>query len=92
MILCGLNKVSFVAFLFVQVRYIEMMIHLIHRPVLNNYVDTKSTNCCLISEIYPHYSVSFSDIIADHIRILLPPPSVSCLAAVAITSSERREL
>jgi hypothetical protein len=25
----------------------QMMIHLIHRPVLNNNVDAKSTNCCL---------------------------------------------
>ena len=28
---------------------LEMMIHLIHRPVLNKYVDKQSTNCCLIS-------------------------------------------
>jgi hypothetical protein len=32
---------------------LEMMIHLIHRPVLNKYVDKQSTNCCLISSFSP---------------------------------------
>ena len=55
-----------------------MMIHLIHRPVLNNHVDKQSTNCCLIFIIYSLIIVLDLAIYADPVEyslLSLPKPS-----------------